>query len=227
MLPTKGKILRAAVGLAVVLYGCTVLAAGVETLMAPAVTAVSVQRGTIAERRDFDATLTPVGNSFTVQWEMGDGEVDLLDGGSGRCYFFTRTAEGLQRAEGRCANMTAESQGGDGTYTVTATLETDAQPDLSQPVQVILKRFTSGVQTVPVAAISYVNGSTCLMRLVPTAGGWTVEAQEVSVEKSNNYMVSVNTVTSFEPSARYACGAYRDLHDGEKVRLINDETPYP
>lgn len=225
MLPVKGKILRAAVGLVVVLYGCTVLAAGVEALMAPAVTAVTVRRDTIAERRDFEATLMPIGNGFTVQWTMGSGEVDLLDGGSGRCCFFTQTSSGLQRAEGRCADMTAGTQGDDGNYTVTATLETEAEPDLNRPVWVILKRFTSGVQTVPVAAISYVNGTTCLMRLVPAVGGWTVEAQEISVERSNSYMASVNTVVSLEPGARYACGAYRDLRDGEKVRLIEDETP--
>lgn len=227
MLPVKGRILRAAVGLSVALYGCTVLSAGVEAMMAPEVTAATVQRGTIAERRDFEATLTPAGDGFTVQWTMGSGEVDLLEGGSGRCCFFTQTSAGLQRAEGRCANMTAGAQGDDGSYTVTATLESEARPDLSRPVYVILKRFTSGVQTVPVAAISYVNGTTCLMRLVPATGGWTVEAQEVSVDKSNSYMASVNTVVDLAPGARYACGAYRDLRDGEKVRLIEDETPEP
>ena len=221
----KGKILRAAVAFFVVLYACTALSAGVETLMAPAVTAVRVQRGTVAERRDFAATLTPAGDGYTIQWQMGEGEVDLLEGGSGRCCFFTRTETGLQRAEGRCAEMTAGAQQTDGTYTVTATLEAEAPPDTSQPVWVILKRFTSGVQTVPVAAISYVNGAACLMRLVPAAGGWTVEAQQVSVERSNSYVAAVNIVTNFETGAQYACGAYQDLRDGEKVRVIEDETP--
>lgn len=220
---TKKRILQAAVVFFLLLYAFTMLAWGVERLMAPAVTPIRVKKFSIMEQRDFAATLSPQQNGFAVHWRMGGGEVRLLEGGSSRCCYYAQTAGGLQHVQGKCTGIAVSGEPeADGCYTVTATLEGEFPPAPGKPVFVGVSRLTTGVQTVPVSALSYVDGVSCLMQLVQTAEGWQVRAQEVSVSVSNGSMAAVTAASDFPPRALYASGAYRDLVDGEKVRVIQD-----
>lgn len=220
---TKKRILQAAVVFFLLLYAFTMLAWGVERLIAPTVTPIRVKRSSVMEQRDFAATVSLLGNEIVLHWRMGQGEVGLLEGGNGQCYYYTQTAGGLQRVQGKCTGIAVgEEPNADGYYPVTATLEGEFPPARDKSVFVCVTRLTTGVQTVPVSAISYVDGVSCLMQLVQTAGGWQVQAKEVSVSASNGYTAAVTSTSDFPPKALYASGAYRDLLDGEKVWVLKD-----
>lgn len=219
----KIKILHVTVVLFLLLYAFTVLAWGVESLLAPVVTPVQVKKSSVIVQRNFDAVISQEEQSVVVHWRMSEGELEMLEGSNSQCYYYTYTSQGLQFAQAKCVDVISEETPDEnGKYIVNATLETQVSPAEDYPVYVVVKQLNAGLQTVPVSAISYVDGVSCLMQLVHTADGWRVQAQEVSISVSNGSVASVASSSDFSPKTLYASGAYRDLLDGEKVRVIDD-----
>lgn len=219
----KIRILRVTVVLFLLLYAFTVIAWGVESLLAPVVTPVQVKKSSVMEQRNFNATISQEEKGFAVDWSMSEGEIGMLEGGNSQCYYYTETSQGLQCAQAKCVDViVGEEPDENGRYMIHATLETEVPPAENRPLFVVVKRLNAGLQTVPVSAISYVDGVSCLMQLVHTADGWRVQAQEVSISVSNGSVAAVASSSDFSPKTLYASGAYRDLLDGEKVRVIDD-----
>lgn len=205
------------------LYTFTALAWKLESLSEPVVTPVRVKKSTVIEQRNYNATISQAEKGLVIQWNMSEDEIGMLEGSTSQCYYYTYGSTGLQFAQAQCVDVAAVKKADEeGDYTVRATLKTEVLPASDCSVCVVVKRLNPGMQTVPVSAISYVDGVSCLMQLVYTSDGWRVHARKVSVGVSNDSVVAVASPSDFSPKELYAAGAYRELLDGEKVRILHN-----
>ena len=81
----KIKILHVTVVLFLLLYAFTVLAWGVESLLAPVVTPVQVKKSSVIVQRNFDAIISQEEQSVVVHWRMSEGELEMLEGSNSQC----------------------------------------------------------------------------------------------------------------------------------------------